>query len=136
MKVGRILVSLLILHVFMLEACIKPVLAETITTEQAISSESGACARAKIAAFFARNDTERVLVSYGVTSTEAGFRIASLSDDEALSLSQEIDRSPVAGDALSTVLTTALVIFLVLLTTDILGFTKVFPFTRTAVHSR
>jgi hypothetical protein len=40
-----------------------------------------------------------------------------------------MDRLPAGG---GDVLTVALIVFLVLLLTDILGYTKVFPFTRPA----
>ena len=42
-------------------------------------------------------------------------------------MAAQIDQAPAGGDALGVIVT----IFVVLLITDILGFTKVFPFTRT-----
>jgi hypothetical protein len=54
-------------------------------------------------------------------------RIAALTDAEAAELAARIEELPAAG---ISILGAALVVFLVLLLTDILGYTKVFPFTR------
>ncbi len=56
-------------------------------------------------------------------------RVAALSDDEAAQLAARLDELPAGG---SDVLSVALIIFLVLLFTDIMGWTKIFPFTRPA----
>ena len=58
--------------------------------------------------------------------TEATARVATLTDAEIASLNQKLDELPAGGEILGILLT----IFIVLLITDILGFTKVFPFTR------
>jgi len=47
-------------------------------------------------------------------------------------LAEAIRPDPAGTGALGTVVGAIVLIFLVLLVTDILGFTKVFPFTRTA----
>jgi hypothetical protein len=65
-----------------------------------------------------------------VSPQDVKARVAALSDAEVTSLAGKIDSMPAGGDALGAVLWLALVIFLVLLITDILGLTKVFPFTR------
>jgi hypothetical protein len=55
-----------------------------------------------------------------------------MSDDEVRSLSQRLDTLPAGGDAFGTIITAAVLVFLVLLVTDILGYTKVFSFTKPA----
>jgi hypothetical protein len=52
--------------------------------------------------------------------------VAALTDEEARQLAGQVDSLPAGGDVLGVLLT----VFLVLLITDILGFTKIFPFTR------
>ncbi|MGE5338534.1 MAG: PA2779 family protein, partial [Gemmatimonadota bacterium] len=47
-------------------------------------------------------------------------------DDEAQQLAQRLDQLPAGGDAIGVIV----FIFVLLLITDILGLTKVFPFTR------
>ena len=49
-----------------------------------------------------------------------------MTDAEIAQLNQRIDQMPAGGDVLSIIFT----VFIILLITDILGFTKVFPFTR------
>jgi hypothetical protein len=53
--------------------------------------------------------------------------VAALTDEEAAQLAGKLDRLPAGGDGIVGVL---LIVFLVLLITDILGLTKIFPFTK------
>jgi hypothetical protein len=57
-------------------------------------------------------------------------RVDSLTDQEVHSLAGKLDELPAGGDGLGTVLGIALIVFLVLLFTDIMGWTSVFPFTK------
>jgi hypothetical protein len=66
------------------------------------------------------------LQARGVSAEAARERVRSLTDDEAAQVAATMDRAPAGGDVVGALLT----IFIVLLITDILGFTKVFPFTR------
>lgn len=74
-----------------------------------------------------RSEVAQALVARGVDPAQARLRIAALSDSQAQALAAEMDQAPAGADG---VLDTLVFIFLVLLVTDILGFTKVFPFTR------
>ena len=82
--------------------------------------------RARIMALVNRDDVRAQLEMRGVTSEQAQARVAALTDEEAMQISGKLDQLPAGGDILGT----AVFIFIVLLVTDILGFTKVFPFTR------
>jgi hypothetical protein len=72
------------------------------------------------------------LERHGVSAQDAKARVAALSDDEAERLAAKIDSLPAGGNGFETVLWLAFLVFLILLITDILGYTKVFPFTRPA----
>jgi hypothetical protein len=72
------------------------------------------------------------LESRGVSAADAKARVAALSDDDVDQLAAKIDSLPAGGNGFETVLWLAFLVFLILLITDILGFTKVFPFTRPA----
>jgi hypothetical protein len=76
--------------------------------------------------FLARDEVRAQLQAKGVSLADAQARVAALSDDEVSQLAGQIDSLPAGGDILGVLLT----VFIVLLITDILGFTKVFPFTR------
>jgi hypothetical protein len=83
--------------------------------------------RALVLATLERDGIQQRMRELGVDPAEAGRRVAALSDDEVSRLAGEIERAPAGG---TDVLGFVLVIFLVLLFTDILGFTKVFPFVK------
>jgi hypothetical protein len=65
-----------------------------------------------------------------VDPSDVQARVAALSDDQARDLAARIDQLPAGGDGVGDVLGVFVLIFVILLITDILGLTKVFPFTR------
>jgi hypothetical protein len=79
-----------------------------------------------------RADVRAAFESRGVSAEEAKARVAALSDSEVEGLAQRIDSVPAGAGGFETVLWIGFLVFLILLITDILGFTKVFPFTRPA----
>jgi hypothetical protein len=89
-------------------------------------------ARARVGSFLERADVRAALENRGVSAEEAKARVAALSDSEVESLDQRIDSLPAGGTGFETVLWIGFLVFIILLITDILGFTKVFPFTRPA----
>lgn len=96
--------------------------ASMLSTETALGSE-----RARLAALLDREEVRAKLEAHGVRAADVQARVAALTDDEAALLAGRIDELP-AGGVVGLILT----VFLVLLITDILGFTKVFPFTKPA----
>lgn len=82
--------------------------------------------RAKIMALVKRDDVRAQLEDRGVTTEQAQARVDALTDEEVLQVAGKLDQLPAGGDILGT----AVFIFIVLLVTDILGYTKIFPFTR------
>jgi hypothetical protein len=68
------------------------------------------------------------MVALGVDPAEAMGRVASLSDAEVQQIAGHLDRLPAGGDAVVAVIGAAVLIFLVLLVTDLLGLTHIFPF--------
>lgn len=95
-------------------------------TLPAAPERSVAEARAQIDASLARADVAQSLAERGVELSRVQARIAALSDAEAIDLAARIDQAPAGGDILGTLT----FLFVLLLVTDILGFTKIFPFTR------
>jgi hypothetical protein len=79
-------------------------------------------------ATLARADVAGALQARGVSVEQAAERVAALSDAEVAALAHNIDAAPAGADVLGILFT----VFIVLLITDILGLTKVFPFTRSA----
>jgi len=89
------------------------------------SVEQAESGHARLAAALARDDVRAEMERLGLDSALAGERIAALTDDEATRLAEQIDSAPAGG-----IIGAILLVFFVLLATDILGLTKVFPFTR------
>jgi len=85
--------------------------------------------REKIITFMESEEVQAKMISMGVDPREAIHRVAGLSAKEISTLSQEIDKAP-AGAGVGSIIGAAVFVFIVLLITDILGFTKVFPFTK------
>ncbi len=83
--------------------------------------------RDRVASFLDRADVRSRLAAQGVSAGEVKARVAALTDEEAAQLAAGIDALPAGGEGIIGAL---LIVFLVLLLTDILGFTKVFPFTK------
>ena len=101
----------------------EPTLPTLISTEQAAAAQPG---RVRLEQALARADVVAGLQMRGVSIEAARARVAALTDAEAAQVAAQFDEAPAGGDVLGVLLT----VFLVLLVTDILGFTKVFPFTR------
>ena len=91
-----------------------------------VSTES-VLERARIAAALERSEVQQQLRAHGVSPDEVKARVAALSDSEAAELAARIDSLPAGGLGLVSAI---VLVFLVLLLTDILGYTKIFPFTR------
>ncbi len=101
-----------------------------ISTERVVEREAATGDRARVADFLAREDVRAELVGLGVDPAAAVARVATLSDAEIRDIAGRIDQLPAGQDVFGAILGTALVIFLVLLITDILRLTDVFPFVR------
>jgi hypothetical protein len=84
-------------------------------------------ARAKVSALLAREDVRAGLAERGLSADQAQERVRAMSDEEVASLAGRLDQAPAGGDILGVLFT----VFIILLITDILGLTKVYPFTRT-----
>jgi hypothetical protein len=95
-----------------------------VTTEQVLSQSNPQ--REQVIALLERADIRQGLEQHGVDVSEAKNRVAAMTDDEVAALKGKLDEVPAGGDVIGVIV----LIFVILLITDILGFTKVFPFTR------
>nr|WP_300308634.1 PA2779 family protein [Halomonas sp.] len=96
------------------------------STADVLSAQSQNDARDRITQVLAREDIQRQLVAQGVDPSEVEKRVAALSDSEAQQMADQLDNMP-AGASVVGVL---FAVFVILLVTDILGLTDVFPFVR------
>jgi hypothetical protein len=105
-----------------------PVQAGMVGPETVIEQAQAQAARDRLRSFFDREDVRAQMQANGISPEEAQARVASLSDSEVASIAGKLDQLPAGGDALGAVLGALLLIFLILLITDLLGLTHVFPF--------
>ncbi len=107
--------------------------AELVTTGEAYAGQPvGPGARERIGALLDRDEVRAGLERYGVSVADARARVAALSDDEIERVAARMPDIPAGAGAVETALVVGFLAFIILLITDILGFTKVFNFTRTA----
>lgn len=97
--------------------------ASLVTTEEIVRDTP---VQQRVAELLARDDVRTALVERGVDPAQVRARVDALTADEAQQLAERLDRLPAGGDVLGVLFA----VFLILLITDILGLTKVFPFTR------
>jgi hypothetical protein len=104
--------------------------AAMIGTETALDVTRGQEARNYLKGIVAREDIQTALIDQGINPLEAKARIDSLSDAEAIDLADKIEQQPAGGNAVGIIVGALLIVFLVLLITDILGYTDIFPFVK------
>jgi len=85
--------------------------------------------RDQVRNFLERADVQAKMQSFGVDPAAARARVDALGDDEVAALAGRIDELPAGG---MDVVGAIVLVFLILLLTDLLGLTKIFPFTKSA----
>ncbi len=104
------------------------------TTQDLLSHHPLNDAQTTINGYLDRSEVSGKLEAMGIDLQTAKERVAALSDEEASRLAAEIETLPAGGDGIGSLVGAAVFIFIVLLITDLLGWTKVFSFTRPIVR--
>jgi hypothetical protein len=104
--------------------------AALVSTEQVLAAGNGATDRARVLAFLERAEIREQITALGVYPAEAAARVAALSDAQVREIAGQLDQLPAGQGAVGVVVGAILIIFLVLLVTDLLGLTNVFPFVK------
>jgi len=118
----------LIFSFFILDFSVQTAKAQMIGTNTVIAAQKQEANRERVTAFLGRGDVQQVMVQHGVDAAEAQKRVASLSDSELTKISKAMEQLPAGGDGVGAIIGAAVFIFVVLLITDLLGLTHVFPF--------
>ncbi|MGD9043257.1 MAG: PA2779 family protein [Desulfobacterales bacterium] len=121
---------LLAIFMFMLSGPYQSALAAMIETESVVDSERVQNAREYLKTFLAREDVKSTLVSQGIDPREARSRIDSLTEEEARFVADHLDQMPAGGGFFTTLLIVVFLVFVILLVTDITGYTDIFPFVK------
>jgi hypothetical protein len=122
----RITSRLLIASVLGLGLPLQSTHAGLVGTDKVAVSAQSQPERERIRTFLDREDVRNELQTQGVDVNTAKARVDALTDEEVQKVAGRLDKMPAGGEIIGILFT----IFVILLVTDILGFTKVFPFTR------
>jgi hypothetical protein len=116
---------------FMLSGPFQSAMASMVGTEAVVDTGRASDARNYLQSLLAREDVQSMLVSQGIDPQEAQNRLDSLTDQEATRVAEQLQELPAGGDGFFTALLIVLfVVFLILLITDIAGYTDIFPFVK------
>ena len=118
------------IFMLMISGPVQSAFAAMISTETVMEASQGQEARTRIKQLLVREDVRQALIDQGIDSREAGARIDSLSDAEAMAVADKLDQLPAGSGALEVLLIVALIVFITLLVTDIMGYTDIFPFVK------
>ncbi len=102
--------------------------AAIVTTDEVVAAQAADEDRARVIQFVAREDVRRQIEALGIDPDEAARRTDSLSDEEIQQIAGRLDELPAGQDVIVVVLAAGLALFLLLVVTDLLGYTDVFPF--------
>jgi hypothetical protein len=97
-----------------------------IGTEAIVHAAQTQQARERVQTLLDREEVKQQLLARGVDATQVQARLDALTESELQQLATHADQLPAGGDALGL----AVFVFLVLLLTDILGYTDIFPFVK------
>lgn len=100
--------------------------AEMLGTDAAISKYTALANRNALMDQIQRDDVRTEIVAMGIDPAEAEARLAALSDAEIATMLVQMENDSAGADIVGTVFT----IFVILLVTDLLCFTRFFNFTR------
>ena len=114
-----LIVALLALHLPMRGAN-----AALLGTETAIDQTQTVQNRERVETFMARADVQTQLEKMGIKADDATSRVAAMTDDEINQVAGKLDTLPAGGVEVWAIL---LIILVVLIITDFLGWTKIFP---------
>ena len=98
--------------------------AAIVSTSDLVATEQSQIGREYLLNALEREDVRTALTSQGVDLEMAKARVSSMTDEEVRALNQKMDEMPAGGSVVGAVV----LVFLVLLFTDIMGWTDVFPF--------
>ena len=100
--------------------------AEMLGTDQAINKYTALANRNALMDEIQRDDVQAEIVALGIDPAEAEARLAALSDAEIATMLTQMENDSAGADVLGILFT----VFVILLVTDLLCFTRFFNFTR------
>lgn len=99
---------------------------ELVSTQSVLAGDRAGADRERINEILARADVQEELLKQGVDLDDVEARVAALSDAEAQQMAEQLEQLPAGAGVIGALFA----VFVILLVTDILGLTDVYPFTR------
>lgn len=99
---------------------------ELVSTQSVLAGDRAGADRERINEILARADVQEELLKQGVDVDDVEARVAALSDAEAQQMAEQLEQLPAGAGVIGALFA----VFVILLVTDILGLTDVYPFTR------
>ncbi len=118
----------LVFSFLLLDLSVQTANAKMVDTNAVIAVQQETVNRERVAAFLGREDVQKVMVQQGVDPAEAQQRVASLSPSELTKMANSMDQLPAGSGGGGAIVGAVVFVFVVLLVTDLLGLTHVFPF--------
>lgn len=100
--------------------------ASMVGTETVVKATQTQQSRERLQNALNRADIQTQLMARGVDPSQVQARINSLTDEEAQTLASNIDQLPAGGDVVGAIV----LVFIILLITDLMGLTNIFPFVK------
>lgn len=97
--------------------------ADMVATEDLLAEQQAVIDRTTLLASLDRHEVREALIMRGVEPDNAKERVSNMTDQELASLNKQIDELPAGGGVLGTIL----LVMLILLLTDLAGWTDVYP---------
>jgi hypothetical protein len=126
-------ISKLILSFVLSTTLFTQILSAQMASTEAVMGTS-VSSKEKLVQLIAREDVKNRFEAMGIDPAMVQTRIASMTDEEASKISHQIDTLPAGADGGATLIGAVVFIFVLLLITDLLGWTKVFNFTKPIVN--
>ena len=104
--------------------------AAMVDTRQVLKENYHDLNRERLCGFLDRAEVRAQLEARGIDPEIARAQIDALTDEELATIVDRLDQLPAGGDAIGALVGAAVLVFIILLITDILGFTDVFPFVK------
>ena len=125
LRQGRFITLLLTASVLFLS--MQPMVnASIVSTEELVAEQQLKIDREYLLKSLQRDEVQSALVKQGVDISMAKERVASMTHEEVRALNGKVDQLPAGSGVVGTVV----FVMLVLLVTDIVGWTDVYPFVR------
>ena len=121
MNISKLVLSFILSITLLAQAS----LAQMVSTEALFERSVTVSSKEKVIQFTAREDVAKILGQMDVDPNMIEERVASMTDEEASAIAYQIGTLPAGGSAVGSLVGAAVFVFVVLLITDILGFTKV-----------